>query len=149
MQLETNGKNVINKEQKTAFIIQTINEYSELYLPKLIGMDHEYLNDEEELSLRFDFEPEVGSRPFKSKIYHSIAYHATNIKMFFPEVKSFSYTIHWRGEENAAQLKLNEQKTYELLRHKQLLRDNALDEQEVSIVFSSISESDDVKKWDY
>lgn len=146
---ESSETKVIDDEKEITFIIERINNYSESYLPKLISMDHEYLNNEEKLSVSFDFEPEVGSRPFKSKIYYSIASHATAIKMFFPEVESFSYSIHWKDEEDAAKLELNEQKTNELLSNGSLLNDKALDKQEALEIFSSISESNDIEKWDY
>lgn len=146
---ESSETKVVDDEKEITFIIERINDYSESYLPKLISMDYENLNNEEKLSVSFDFEPEVGSRPFKSRIYYSIASHATAIKMFFPEVKSFSYRIHWRGKEDAAKLELNEQKTYELLSNVSLLNDKAIDKQEALEIFSSISESNEIEKWDY
>jgi hypothetical protein len=106
---------------------------------------------DQKISVSTSYIPEIGSVIYKEELYESMAYHALQIKLFFPEVNHFKYIVLWDDytKQEAMTLTINESDIKQLEKnyYDQIINQNGDIETSFENVFSSIVETEESKSW--
>lgn len=89
-----------NFTTNSKFIKERIENYTKIQFKSTKDVNVKF--DNSEFKLYVSFVPEVGSYPIKSEIYKSIANHAMNVKVFFPEASEYEYLVFWADSTKEA-----------------------------------------------
>ncbi|ASA21498.1 hypothetical protein [Paenibacillus donghaensis] len=137
------------RQAQTEFIDERIDSYTHQcfrFVEKytLTEQDDKY-------SIEVSLIPEIASRATKEEVYRSLASYAWNVNNFFPEIKSYDFTVLWdeRQKQEAIHARIDESGVANLMTTYtgvQMDLNNKLDSS-YQTVFTEIEESDIVKNW--
>lgn len=133
-------------DKKMEEVRAKVESYSETYWFFAPLEDVEIKTQDGMMTLFISFVPTVGSFPDIEEIYGAVSSHARQVKILFPEIAQYQYTVLWGGypEQEALTLMLDEEAVRDLETNINQCYEQGISYKEV---FSSIVETEESKSW--